>query len=101
MNEVSEVREVSEVKKVEMYSTAYDLLKSLFWHMTNKYECKGSKVVDDGNKHEVAWKCTNCNQSWRISVRKLRNTIRDSRLKEFGGFTYMNTFADLRKVIGR
>lgn len=101
MNDKTEVKK--EVKNFKdengAYLTAYDLLKSLFWHMTNKNECKGFKIENNSSKEEVGWKCSKCGDEWRIAVRKLRNTIRDNRLREFGGFAYMSTFADLRKVL--
>lgn len=105
MNDKVEEKKVVEIAEENTYSTAYDMLKSLFWHVTNKVDCKGSKMLNDSiddkktGRNEVGWKCSNCNQAWRISVRQLRNTIRDARLKEFGGFTYMSVFADLRKVL--
>lgn len=90
-----------------MYDTAYDMLKSLFWHITNKTDCKGAKLEDasiedkKSGRNEVGWKCSKCGQSWRIPLRSLRNTIRDARLKEFGGYSYMNVLSDLRKIMSK
>ena len=103
LEKVEEKEPSKNIKKIRSengaYLTAYDLLKSLFFHMTNKNDCKGSKMESDSNKEEVGWKCSKCGDSWRISIRRLRNTIKDSRMKEFSRYSYMSTFDDLRKVL--
>lgn len=112
--EVKEMNSNKENKKLKSikdefgnYLTVYDLLKSMFAHIYGKPDCKGAKIDDDSfrddklMRHEIGWKCSKCGESWKIHIRRLRTTISDTRIKEFGGYTYMASMSDLIKVLGK
>ena len=87
------------------YLTSYALLKSLFWHITKKDDCKGTKFEDASFKNEgqeiIGWKCSKCGEKWIIPLRQLRNTMKDSKLREFSGWEFMNILDDLRKILAK
>ena len=34
-------------------------------------------------RYEIGWKCSLCEKSWRVSVRAIKTTIDDPKLKKF------------------
>lgn len=104
MENTNKRTEVVENAVEGQYFTAYTLLKALFWHMHNKADCKGAKFEDASTKdkkvqQEVGWKCSKCGEKWTIPLRQLRNTLKDTRLREFSGYEYMSILSDLRKIL--
>jgi len=95
------------VKKFEKdtfgtYLTVYDLFSATLCHDQKNPDCKGNIKQDDYRddklaRYEIGWKCTKCGESWRIAVRRLRNTMNDPRLKEFGSF---DSSEKIKKVLG-
>lgn len=91
------------MKKVEFdtYTTAYDMMDAALNHRCSEQE--PSLVADDYKdirlmRLEVGVKCQHCNESFRIAIRRLRNTIHDPRLKMLSGkYPYM----DLLKIMKR
>ena len=66
------------MNKVNTYLTVYEMLVQALNH-----ECSGSKKFSpDNTKDDVGIKCLECEDSFKISVRRLRNTMKDPRLAE-------------------
>ena len=105
--QVEEIENPKVIKRDEngTYLVAYDLMKSMMDHMSVKSDCKGAEMVDGSLKdaknyrNEIGWTCSKCGETWRICVRRLRNTISDRRMREFGGYSYMRSFGDLSKIL--
>ena len=67
------------------YLTAYDMMDSALNHRCSDKE--PSLISDDYKdlrlmRFEIGVKCQHCDESFRVAVRRLRNTIHDPRLKK-------------------
>jgi hypothetical protein len=89
------------MNKVEFdtYATAYDMMDAALNHSCSDQE---PSLIADNYKDmrlmrlEIGVKCQHCDESFRIAVRRLRNTMHDSRLK---ALSKRHTYMDLLKIM--
>ncbi len=66
------------MNKVNMCLTVHEMLVQALNH-----ECSGSKKFStDNSKEDVGIKCLECDDSFKMSIRRFRNTMRDPRLTD-------------------
>jgi len=89
------------------YEIAYDLLKSMLNHISDEKVCKdpqlsSSKIKQEkGTPQELGWQCATCGETWKITVHRLRNTLSDPRIREFGRYPWTDYYRKIEKMMSK